>query len=181
MVRNFKICCLCFMLSFFTALNVSAEASIYDIVNREDMDAFSDMVVLGYGIDDFDVDGYTPLMIAAALNKVDFAAFLISNGASVDRPNFNGLTALHHAAQNGHNEMIDILVSAGAEVNMPDFKGFTPIMYAILGEHRFTVEKLVALGADINYMNINKETPLRIAEKNRFNQIAAFLRSRGAQ
>ena len=46
-----------------------AEDTIYDVINREDTKAFSDMVMLGYDIDEQDIDGYTPLMIAAAARK----------------------------------------------------------------------------------------------------------------
>ena len=35
-----------------------AEDTIYDVINREDTKAFSDMVMLGYDIDEQDIDGY---------------------------------------------------------------------------------------------------------------------------
>ena len=46
-----------------------ADQSIYDVVNDEDTASFSDMVVLGYDIDEPDGDGFTPLM--ARLNLFD--------------------------------------------------------------------------------------------------------------
>lgn len=160
---------------------VWADDSVYDVINREDMDTFSDMVVLGYDVDDSDADGFTPLMIAAALNKTNFAQFLIANGANVNKRSLNGLTAVHRAAQAGHNEMIDILYGADASIDIPDFDGNTPLMYAVAANRRFTVERLVALGANINYYNARNETALKIAEKKRFKEIVAFLRSKGAR
>lgn len=158
-----------------------ADDSVYDIINNEDTVAFSQLVTLGYDIDDSDADGYTPLMIAAALGKSQFVQFLIDNGADVNHRSYNGETAIHKASSAGNNEIIDMLYEAEANLNMPDFDGNTPLMYAITSNRRFTVERLVKLGADINYRNAHKETALNVAEKNRFKEIAAFLRSKGAR
>ena len=75
-----------------------AEDTIYDVINREDTKAFSDMVMLGYDIDEQDIDGYTPLMIAAAAGKTGFVGYLIDNGAKVDKRYYQGGTAMHRAA-----------------------------------------------------------------------------------
>ena len=155
--------------------------SVYDIINNEDTVAFSQLVTLGYDIDDSDADGYTPLMIAATLGKTNFVQFLIDNGADVNRRSYNGETAAHRAAINGDIEIINMLYEAEANFNMPDLDGNTPLMYAVTANRRFTVERLVTLGVDINYRNANKETALNVAEKNRFKEIAAFLRSKGAR
>ncbi len=170
---------LCFGLASFCAM--AKEDSIYDVVNREDTDAFSDMVVLGYDIDDIDRDGYTPLMIAASLGKANFARFLIYNDANVNKRSHTGQTALHRAAQGGYDELVNMLIDAGAYVNIPDFAGNTPLMYAVMSNHLFTVERLIAAGANLGYRNANGETALRIAEKKRFFKIVNFLRSKGAR
>jgi len=154
--------------------------SVYDIINNEDTTAFSQLVTLGYDIDDSDADGYTPLMIASSLGKAQFVQFLIDNGADVNRRSYNGETAMHRAAITGNNEIVNILFEAGANLNMPDFDGNTPLMYAVTANRRFTVERLVTLGADINFRNASKETALKVAEKNRFKEVASFLRSKGA-
>ena len=87
---------------------------------------------------------------------------------------------MHRAAITGNNEIVNILFEAGANLNMPDFDGNTPLMYAVTANRRFTVERLVTLGADINFRNVSKETALKVAEKNRFKEVASFLRSKGA-
>lgn len=178
---NIKIGMLLLGCCLFSAAPVSADDSVYDIINNEDTAAFSQLVTLGYDIDDSDADGYTPLMIAATLGKPNFVQFLIDNGADVNRRSYNGETAMHRASNVGNNEIIDILYEAEANINMPDLDGNTPLMYAITANRRFTVERLVKLGADINYRNANRETALNVAEKNRFKEIAAFLRSKGAR
>lgn len=158
-----------------------ADQSIYEVVNNEDTTTFSDMVVLGYDIDEPDGDGFTPLMIASALGKTRFVRFLIDNGADVDRCSYNGITSLHRAAQAGNNDVIVVLLDAGANVNMPDFDGKTPLVTAVEAGRRFTVELLVARRADVNTRTAKGETVLAIAEKKRFKEIADFLRLKGAR
>ena len=158
-----------------------SEPTIYEIVNNENEQAFSELLMLGYGIDDADNDGNTPLMIAASLGKVNFVHFLIDNGAETNNKNYNGETALHRAAQSGNNEIIDILFAAGADLNTPDFSGRTPLMQAVISERRFAVERLAALGAYLNWRDKNGESALTIAERRKFKPIADFLISKGAQ
>ncbi len=165
----------------FGVVPTQADSSIYDVVNNEDMDTFSDMVILGYDIDDTDADGFSPLMIASALGKPTFVQFLIDNNAKVDKRSYKGLTALHRAAQAGHNEIVNILVEAGANVNMPDFDGNTPLMLAVASNRRFTAELLVKLGTDINFRNAKGETAYKIAEKRRFKEIMEFLKENGGR
>ena len=173
-----------FLFILFYSISTQAqtmETTIYDVVNREDKDTFSDMVVLGYEIDDTDAEGYTPLMIASSLGKPRFAEFLLKNGALINKRSNNGMTALHRAAQSGQNEMVDLLINSGAKINWPDYKGYTPLMYAVLGNNPFTVEHLYALGADINYRNTSNQTALDIAKKKKFKEIVSFLRAHGAE
>lgn len=159
----------------------AADRSIYDIVKNEDQETLSDMVTLGFDIDQKDRDGYTPLMIAASLGKADFAQFLIDNGADANARSFSGLTAMHRAAQDGHNDVITILLSSDANINIPDMQGFTPLMVAVNANQRFTVEFLVKRGAYINYRNAKGDTALKIADRKKFFPISNFLRENGGK
>ncbi len=166
--------------SCFSA-QAQAEDTIYDIINREDKQAFSDLVMLGYDIDEQDLDGYSPLMIAAALGKANFVAYLIDNGAKVDKRYYQGGTALHRAALGGYNDVISTLLDAGANINMPDLDGMTPLMIAAKNGKRFTVELLVHRGANVNFRNAKGESALDIANKFRYKEIALFLENSGAR
>jgi len=166
-----------FMLSFSVR---AEEPSIYDIIKNEDEDTLSDMVMLGFDIDQRDRDGYTPLMIAASLGKVDFAQFLINNGADANARSHTGLTPMHRAAQDGHNNVIAVLLMADANINIPDMHGFTPLMVAVMANQRFTVEFLIKRGAYINYRNADGDTALKISDRKKFYPISNFLREHGA-
>lgn len=170
-----------FLTCFALGAPADEDPTIYEIVNDENEHTFSELLMLGYDIDDADNDGNTPLMIASSLGKVSFVHFLIDNGASVNNKNYNGETALHRAAQSGNNEIIDILFAAGAELNTPDFSGRTPLMQAVAAERRFSVERLATLGAYLDWRDKNGDTALAIAERKKFKPIADFLRTQGAK
>ena len=158
-----------------------AEDTIYDVINREDTKAFSDMVMLGYDIDEQDIDGYTPLMIAAAAGTTCFVGYLIDYGAIGDIRYYQGVTAMHRAALGGYTDVFSALSDAGGNVNLPDLDGMTPLMIAAKNGHRFTVELLVRRGADVNFRNVKGETALDIANKYRYKEIARFLQNEGGR
>ena len=76
-----------------------------------------------------DADPYrgTPLIWAAACNRLDTAEWLIDHGANINkRATFGGLThgqgvtALHMAAQNGHFPIVQSLIARGADPKIKD-------------------------------------------------------------
>lgn len=76
-----------------------------------------------------DADPYrgTPLIWAAACNRIEAAAWLLDNGADVNRQatfggstHGEGITALHLAAQYGHLQMVKLLIERGADRSIKD-------------------------------------------------------------
>jgi ankyrin repeat protein len=76
-----------------------------------------------------DADPYrgTPLIWAAASNRIETAEWLINHGATVDfKGTFGGLshgqgvTALHLASQRGHLSMVQLLINRGADPKIKD-------------------------------------------------------------
>ena len=63
------------------------------------------------------VDGGTPLIIAAAKGHAEVAALLLRHGAAVDAANNNGGTPLMVAATTGHTEIVRALLLAGADAS----------------------------------------------------------------
>ena len=155
----------------------AAEKTIYDIVSDEDTAAFSDMYIRGYDVDEQDLDGMTPLMLAAARGKATFVSFLLANGANINKKNYNGQNSLHMAAANGHNEVINILIDGGINVNMPDLDGMTPLMLAVKNEQRFSVEILLKRGAILNYFNARNQNAMKLAEMTRNSDIINLLKT----
>lgn len=165
----------------FSTARAENTPSIYDVINNEDQTTFSDMVMLGYDIDEKDADGYTPLMIAASLGKAEFVAFLINNGANVNSRSKSGLTALHRAAQAGSTAVIQLLAEADAIVDLPDNEGMTPLMAAVSANKFFAVDLLIKRGATIGFRNAEGRTALWISDRKRFTEISKYLRLKGAK
>jgi len=76
-----------------------------------------------------DADPYrgTPLIWAAACNRIETAEWVIDHGATVDRKatfggltHGQGITALHIASQNGHLQMVQLLIRRGADPKIKD-------------------------------------------------------------
>lgn len=63
-----------------------------------------------------DVDGNTPLQLAAYQNHTDVALRLIKAKADINRVNSNGDTALIYAAQRGNEILVRALLKAGADI-----------------------------------------------------------------
>lgn len=158
-----------------------AADDVYKIIQDENMSAFAEMMAFGYDIDEQDMDGYTPLMTAAALGKVKFVEYLIDNGANVNKRYYLGGTALHRAAFGGFNDIVTLLLDSGVQINMPDLDGMTALMTAVKAGKRFTVELLVKRGANLNYRNAEGLTALDLANKYRHKEIAQFLIEAGGK
>ena len=83
---------------------------------------------LGADINAPDAYGYTPLMNAAMLGRLDVVRALIDSGANVQKKGQFGYTALHAAAQGGHLEVVQALVNYGASVNCKNDDGDIPLI-----------------------------------------------------
>lgn len=82
----------------------------------------------GADINAADAYGYTPLMNAAMLGRLDIVRVLIDAGADIQRKGQFGYTALHAAAQNGHLDVVQALVKYGASVNCKNDDGDIPLI-----------------------------------------------------
>lgn len=98
--------------------------------------------------------GYSPLILAIALNNYDLAKYFIENGANLEsRDNF-GRTALHNAAILCFNpfktdSFVDMLYNI-ANVNSKDNLGFTPLQHCAINHNIECVKAFIKNGADIH-------------------------------
>ena len=133
--------------------------AIHDAAKDGNIEIVKRHLAAGTGVNDKDISGQTPLMLAAeggsiivsqlliskgadvnakddhgrpALHYADLknSELLIANGADVDAKDDYGRTALHLVAYKRHNEIAKLLVDNGADVNAKDNKGLTPLDHA---------------------------------------------------
>jgi hypothetical protein len=124
----------------------------------------------------------TALMAAADANCVDAARVLINAGADVNRGFPGQGTPLSIAASNSAAPIVQLLLSRGADVNASQPGQETPLVEAIREGDLAIVKALVERGADVNRKtpSSGNRTPLEQAERHGEDEIASYLRSKGA-
>ncbi|MDX1670177.1 MAG: ankyrin repeat domain-containing protein [Limnobacter sp.] len=98
-----------------------------------------------------DMNGDTPLMIAAIYNNSGWVNVLLSKGASFKTE--GKWTALHYAAASNSVEAIKLLLNAGAPINAKSPNGTTPLMMAARENNEEAVRVLLLRGADASPAN----------------------------
>ncbi|KAI4224268.1 MAG: hypothetical protein L6R40_008460 [Gallowayella cf. fulva] len=97
-----------------------------------------DLLSAGYGADDRDDHGETPLMLAirALGSHNEIIEELLASGANVDARNANGEAALHISVKLGDMAATRILLSQGANVYVRDSKGRSVLAVGEEAQHR---------------------------------------------
>lgn len=98
-----------------------------------------------------DMHGDTPIMVASALDNSGWVASLISEGAVINRP--GQWSALHYAAASGSLKAVKMLLEAGADINAKSGNGTTPLMMAARENKEEVARFLLAKGADPSAVN----------------------------
>ncbi len=96
------------------------------------------------------MQGETPLMLAAIQNNMDLAKVMIARGAAVNQP---GWTPLHYAASKGHVEMMRLLLEHDAYLDSASPNGTTPLMMAAQYGSSIATKLLLEEGADPRLKN----------------------------
>jgi cytohesin len=80
-----------------------------------------------------DIDGYSPLFLAAKSRNIPIIEALINRGADVNARNKLGNTPLYEAIMRADLAMVSVLCSKGADVNVQNIHGWTPLHLAVRG------------------------------------------------
>ena len=121
--------------------------------------------------------GDTALMLGALKARLEPVRRLIDAGADL---NGEGWTPLHYAIFGGHKEVIALLIAKGAMLDARAPNGQTALMLAVKLGALGLVQQLIDADADMDLADFDGLSPLRLALKLGHGDIAAYLRSEGA-
>ena len=77
-----------------------------------------------------DERGFTPLILATYLNKMEVAELFINHGAQINAQDASGNTALMGVCFKGYPELAKMLLDNGADATIKNHKGDTAISFA---------------------------------------------------
>ena len=103
--------------------------TIHGAVGNQSLEDVKKYVEQGM-IEEKDVNGFTPLMVAAYYGYTPVLKYLLENGANVDATDKNGWTALMYSASYDFIDDIKLLIEHNASLNLKNNKGLTALYYA---------------------------------------------------
>ncbi|KAJ4918759.1 hypothetical protein JOQ06_002041, partial [Pogonophryne albipinna] len=115
------------------------------------------------GVNSCNVDGFSPLHVAALHGNAPLLALLIRHGANVNARNNHSATPLHLAVQHSHVQVMRFLLECNAKLNKKDHYGNTPLIQACLCGNLETASTLLQSNALVNVVNQQGNTALHEA------------------
>ncbi|XP_069018526.1 ankyrin repeat domain-containing protein 27 isoform X2 [Embiotoca jacksoni] len=126
------------------------------------------------------VDGFTPLHVAALHGRPALAALLIRHGANVNARTNQSATPLHLACQNSHVQVLSFLLECNAKLNKKDHYGNTPLIHSCLRGNLETATTLLQSNALVNVANLQGNTALHEAVRGGHQALVELLLRGGA-
>jgi len=120
--------------------------TIHDAVAKQGLEDVKKYVEQGK-IEEKDVNGFTPLMVAAYYNLTPILTYLLENGANVDATDKNGWTALMYSASYDFIDNVKLLIDHKTSLNIKNNEGHTALYYAEKNKFERIVKLLKEKGA----------------------------------
>lgn len=150
-----------------------ATTTIFDCIRKGDL-ASTKQHVLKSGHTKTDGDGWSPLELAAVLNKEEIAKYLIDAGADINFTDPKGASVIHQCAWNNSIGIATALLEKGADLHRVNDNGSSPLSWAAGRGHLGIVRLLCAFGAKLD-KNKNFKTALDLANEKGFPEVADYL------
>jgi uncharacterized protein len=110
-----------------------------------------------------DANGFTPLMVAVANERVPAARALLDRGAEINARTRGGITSLMIGIINDRPDAVKLLLERGADVNAQSGAGWTALTFAAWRGDDALVRVLLSHGAKPNLVDKQGWTPLDYA------------------
>jgi CubicO group peptidase (beta-lactamase class C family) len=158
-----------FILSLSQPTHMPPKIDIHEAAVDGDIDATLQHIKFGSDLNEKDVYGSTPLIIATTFGKTEVALALIVAGADLNTKNNDGSTALITAAFFCRTEIVKALLDNGADKNLKNnygsnaLDGVTAPFDDVKGVYDYFGKILGPLGLELDYEQIKMTRPI-IAE-----------------
>lgn len=119
--------------------------------------------------------GATPLILASRKGHLAIVRNLVQLGADTQAEDKQGVNALFAAIAENQVPVVAFLAET-TNINQQDQQGFTPLMRSVLKNNKTLVQTLVEKNADLNIKDYRGDTALAMAEDNKLEDIARYLR-----
>lgn len=144
-----------------------------------DVSGIDEALARGAKLDAGDVDGVTPLHIAAERGHDTVVRRLLTAGADPAARTATGATALHLAAREQERRVVRLLLDYGAPVDARDSFGYSPLHDAATRGSGMVAAMLVEAGANPNARDHFGTTPMHLAARDRNETMLTALMQRG--
>ncbi|KAM8861624.1 ankyrin repeat domain-containing protein 27 [Synchiropus picturatus] len=132
------------------------------------------------GVNSCNIDGFTPLHVAALHGHTELTSLLIRHGATVNARTNQSATPLHLACQNSHIQVVRFLLECNAKLNKRDHYGNTPLMHTCFRGNLETATTLLQSNALVNVANNQGNTALHEAVRGGHQALVELLLKSGA-
>ena len=129
-------------------------------------------------INDYSIDGFTPLGLACYFGHEEIARFLVLKGADVNLPSKNGFNVfpIHSAVTENNFTITKMLLEAGAYPNVCQKSGVAPLHTAAQLGNIELIILLLEYGAEVGLRMEGGKLPADLAADKGFLDIAEILR-----
>ena len=110
-----------------------------------------------------DTNGFTPLMVAVANDRVSAARALLDRGAEINARTRGGITSLMLGIINDRPDVVKLLLERGADINAQSGSGWTALSFAVWRGDDALVRVLLDHGAKPHLVDKQGWTPLDYA------------------
>lgn len=125
------------------------------------LDSFAALITHGANVNIQDLQGNTPLHVAARYGSLERTEYLAKRMKNVDIQNTEGRTALHCAAEQDQKKNCNLLLSLGADLNAKDHSG-NSLLDIVFKHHASSVFNMLVEKhhVDVNMQDQNGHTML---------------------
>jgi len=109
------------------------------------------LIASGADVNELDEYGFTPLIEAIIVNKLEMVKLLLEHGANINETDPRGRAPLHWAVENNNAAICQALLEQGADPNAYSNAGQPILMQPLLRNQKDLKDLLYKYGADLNF------------------------------